>query len=284
MFKACYLPMQTLPLTGFDRTYADGAQIPAGTPWTALGLVDRIQLFGFKSHGARAALGNTVLFMGAPNGGSTRIIQSGRIRDMGYAPILCRSDGTDVGTYCIPGTNLKPGNTAYRMSHYEGGYANSAVHKADGGSLAVAGDKIYFAAKYQNGVASLMYYDPTGVALTECSAAWPGDDSDCDGIANKQEGDGDSDHDGIIPDALESAVQDTDGDGKADQHDYDDDGDGMPTILECVDDRGKNQRFSLSTGVRCPDTDGDGVPDYLDTDDDGDGTLTKDEVGGTCAS
>ena len=58
----------------------------------------------------------------------------------------------------------------------------------------------------------------------------------------------------------------------------------MPTILECVDDRGKNQRFSLSTGVRCPDTDGDGVPDYLDTDDDGDGTLTKDEVGGTCAS
>jgi gliding motility-associated-like protein len=103
------------------------------------------------------------------------------------------------------------------------------------------------------------------------------DDSDGDGIKNKDEkgpntdtdGDGipdyldlDSDNDGI-PDATEkgsgTTPVDTDKDGTPDFQDLDSDGDGISDATE---------KGSGSTPV---DSDGDGTPDYLDLDSDGDG-------------
>ena len=76
---------------------------------------------------------------------------------------------------------------------------------------------------------------------------------------------GDNDGDGV-PNIVECPdfddCPDTDGDGIPDYQDPDDDGDGVPTAMENPPDQ---------------DTDGDGVPDYLDNDDDGDGRLTQDE-------
>ena len=73
----------------------------------------------------------------------------------------------------------------------------------------------------------------------------------------------DTDGDGI-DDSVEcpgGSLPDTDGDGLADCHDPDDDGDGINTALEFIDG----------------DSDGDGIPNHLDTDDDNNGVLTIDE-------
>jgi hypothetical protein len=73
----------------------------------------------------------------------------------------------------------------------------------------------------------------------------------------------DSDGD-AVPDWVEcpgGTPVDTDGDGRDDCHDVDDDGDGVTTLEE-----------------RGMDTDGDGVPNRLDDDDDGDGQPTRDEI------
>ncbi len=86
-------------------------------------------------------------------------------------------------------------------------------------------------------------------------------DDDLDGIPNAYEdfnGDGNLDND------------DTDGDTIPNYLDDDDDGDGVLTINEAVDDDG----LPL-------DTDGDLAFDYLDNDDDGDGILTQFESGDT---
>jgi hypothetical protein len=73
----------------------------------------------------------------------------------------------------------------------------------------------------------------------------------------------DSDGDGLF-DSVERSlgvVLDTDGDGREDYLDADDDGDGIPTQEELNHD-----------------TDRDGIPDRLDADDDGDGVPTKSEL------
>lgn len=61
---------------------------------------------------------------------------------------------------------------------------------------------------------------------------------------------------------------DTDKDGVPNFQDPDDDGDGIPTIIEVGDLSGEHPR-------NAQDSDNDGVPDYLDPDDDGDGTPTR---------
>ena len=79
----------------------------------------------------------------------------------------------------------------------------------------------------------------------------------------------DSDGDGI-PDGVEApggVATDTDGDGKINAMDPDDDNDGVLTKFE-------NYNGGLPTD---DDTDGDKIPDYLDVDDDNDGILSKDE-------
>ncbi len=87
------------------------------------------------------------------------------------------------------------------------------------------------------------------------------DDINNDGIPNYL--DDDDDGDGIL--TIDEAVDengnpiDTDGDGDVNYLDRDDDGDGLFSNFENGD------------------TDGDGVPDYLDNDDDGDGILTINE-------
>ncbi|MEC3908592.1 hypothetical protein VOI54_16290 [Tamlana sp. 2201CG12-4] len=64
---------------------------------------------------------------------------------------------------------------------------------------------------------------------------------------------------------------DTDGDTIPNYIDADDDGDNILTKDEHPDINGDGDISDAQ------DTDGDGTPDYLDTDDDGDGTLTRDE-------
>lgn len=87
------------------------------------------------------------------------------------------------------------------------------------------------------------------------------DDVDNDGIPNYL--DDDDDGDGVL--TIDEAVDengnpiDTDGDGDVNYLDNDDDGDGLFSNYETVD------------------TDGDGVLDYLDADDDGDSILTINE-------
>ena len=64
---------------------------------------------------------------------------------------------------------------------------------------------------------------------------------------------------------------DSDNDGIPNYLDFDYDGDNVPTSTEDPDPNGDS---NLNDAL---DTDGDTIPDYLDTDDDGDGVLTRDE-------
>ncbi len=98
----------------------------------------------------------------------------------------------------------------------------------------------------------------------------------CDPTCRTEDGDRDTDGDGLL-DSVEcpapgnprtpSTCVDTDGDGRPDFDDPDDDGDGVPTADE------------LAAGPAVRDTDGDGVNDHLDPDDDGDGVPTLVELG-----
>lgn len=86
----------------------------------------------------------------------------------------------------------------------------------------------------------------------------------------------DTDLDGV-PDKVEVGADvtkpiDTDGDGKIDALDTDDDGDGIPTKGE-----DKNLDGDKNPSTQPTDTDSDGKPNYLDNDDDGDGKLTQSE-------
>lgn len=107
----------------------------------------------------------------------------------------------------------------------------------------------------------------------------PAADDDVDGLTNGQEAglgtnpkSADSDGDGI-GDAAEvgtdiSKPVDTDGDGKINALDADDDDDGLQTRFENYNGGKPND----------DDSDADGKPDYLDADDDGDGKLTSQEM------
>jgi hypothetical protein len=95
----------------------------------------------------------------------------------------------------------------------------------------------------------------------------------------------DNDGDGI-PDILEcptyltdrTQCPDTDGDGVPDYLDSDSDGDGIPDILE------KGNTCLTAANCVLADTDGDGVPDYRDGDSDNDGIPDSIERGATCAT
>lgn len=106
----------------------------------------------------------------------------------------------------------------------------------------------------------------------------PDPDTDGDGLKDSEETKlgtdptkADSDGDGVndkleVGSDLNSPI-DTDGDGKIDALDDDDDNDGILT---------KNENYNNGSPIS-NDTDADGKADYLDTDDDGDGVLTKNE-------
>lgn len=118
----------------------------------------------------------------------------------------------------------------------------------------------------------------TAIISITITAQASGGDADGDGLTDAQEQtlgtdpskadtDGDS-----VPDAKEVGSElakpiDTDGDGKINAVDKDDDNDGIFSLYE-------NYK---AAGVLNTDTDTDGVPDYLDGDDDGDGVPTPQE-------
>ena len=85
--------------------------------------------------------------------------------------------------------------------------------------------------------------------------------------------DTDDDGDGILTQNEDvdqngdPADDDTDGNGIPNYLDNDDDGDGIPS----------NGRYQCQNDVNDDDTDGDGTPNYLDNDDDGDTVATIDE-------
>lgn len=98
-------------------------------------------------------------------------------------------------------------------------------------------------------------------------------DSDSDGLPDELERrfgseimlsdtDGDGVSDGLEVGHNYNAPLDTDGDGRLNLLDEDDDGDGIPSIIEGTDD-----------------TDGDGVANFLDQDSDADGISDHDEAG-----
>ncbi|WP_397363389.1 gliding motility-associated C-terminal domain-containing protein [Olleya sp. R77988] len=90
---------------------------------------------------------------------------------------------------------------------------------------------------------------------------------------------GDCDFDNV-PNGVEFAYGDTDGDGMPNWLDPDDDNDGIDTINEDYGDVDDSDGDVDPTGDDDPtndDSDGDSIPDYLDTDDDNDGILTIDE-------
>ena len=94
---------------------------------------------------------------------------------------------------------------------------------------------------------------------------------DTDGDGRPDFLDPDDDDDGVpTADELAAgpAVQDSDGDGVSDHLDPDDDGDGVPTLMEIGPGGAADPR----------NTDGDDQPDYLDTDDDNDTIPTADEL------
>lgn len=112
-----------------------------------------------------------------------------------------------------------------------------------------------------------------------------GDDiSTIDEDANRDAVEHDDTDDDTVPDYLEPDNADTDQDGTPNAHDPDDDGDGIPTVIEIDTPWFPNvtapiaidEEQTIDNEPRA-DSDHDAVPDYLDTDDDGDGTLTKDE-------
>ncbi|MEW7292779.1 hypothetical protein [Aquimarina sp. 2304DJ70-9] len=114
------------------------------------------------------------------------------------------------------------------------------------------------------------------------------EEDDSDGVAAEDEGNNDTDNDGIpdfkdqdddndniltsvelsngIPDNDD--LRNTDGDSLDDYLDPDDDNDGILTI---------NEDFNNNGNPRDDDYDNDGTPDYLDNDDDNDGILTINE-------
>jgi hypothetical protein len=100
------------------------------------------------------------------------------------------------------------------------------------------------------------------------------EDTDADGLNDALDTDDDGDG---VPTLLEDVDGDgspyndhSDGDGVSDHLDFDDDGDGRSTPEEDIDGDGS----ALND-----DTDADGTPDFRDVDDDGDGVLSLDELG-----
>ena len=117
---------------------------------------------------------------------------------------------------------------------------------------------------------------PTAIECPDPAMGCP--DSDGDGTPDYLDPDmpaSDTDMDGI-PDEVEcegdvASCRDSDGDGTPDYQDPDDDGDGVPTVRECVG------------GPSACDADGDGFPNHLDIDSDGDGILDETECTGSDA-
>ena len=112
------------------------------------------------------------------------------------------------------------------------------------------------------------YLDPNDTTTNQ-----GGGDSDMDGLNDASEiapgGAGSSQ--GLTTTAA-ATHRDTDGDGKPDYMDSDDDGDTLPTAQEGADPNGDGNANDAR------DTDRDGTPDYLDNDDDNDGKPTATEV------
>ncbi len=120
------------------------------------------------------------------------------------------------------------------------------------------------------------------------------EEDDSDDVPADQEGDGDTDRDGIPDfkdqdddndniltsaelsngDSEDDSFRNTDGDELDDYLDPDDDNDGILTINE---DFNRDENFNNNGNPRDDDYDSDGTPNYLDDDDDGDGILTIDE-------
>ena len=119
------------------------------------------------------------------------------------------------------------------------------------------------------------------------------EDTDGDGVSDFDEFGLDTDRDGFVdgvdpdddgdgvPTLVEGGTADTDADGTPDFRDEDDDGDGIATADEdycvststgCVNDYGPGDGNPAND-----DSDGDGTPDYLDEDDDDDGVNTSGE-------
>lgn len=166
-------------------------------------------------------------------------------------------------------------------------------HMTDGdfGTVALkSGKLVYTSDAAYTGSDTFTYYASDakgglteGTVTVSVTSTGTGTDTDADGLSDAQEASlgtnpavADSDLDGV-PDKLEVGVDvtkpiDTDGDGKIDALDTDDDGDGIPTKGE-----DRNADGDKNPATNPTDTDSDSKPNYLDTDDDGDGKLTKDE-------
>ncbi|MFZ1388672.1 MAG: IPTL-CTERM sorting domain-containing protein [Thiolinea sp.] len=165
----------------------------------------------------------------------------------------------------------------------------------DFGSVLVQGGKlVYTADTNYTGPDTFTYVvsdgkgnTTTGKVTVTITAKPSSTDTDGDGLSNTEEqalgtdpAVADTDLDGV-PDKTEVGTDitkplDTDGDGKINALDEDDDGDGIPTKGE-----DKNLDADKNPATQPTDTDSDTIPNYLDADDDGDGKPTKSEDNNT---
>ncbi len=136
-----------------------------------------------------------------------------------------------------------------------------------------------------DGIPDFRDYDSDGDGIPDAlegrngNACTPPTDSDGDGVPDFRDLDSDDATDSTLPDSLEAgplatSPLDSDGDGEPDYMDSDDDGDGIPDILEMTA-QGAAAPGKLAADM--PDTDKDGKPDYLDLDSDNDTISDKDE-------
>ncbi|HMT93853.1 IPTL-CTERM sorting domain-containing protein [uncultured Thiothrix sp.] len=173
-------------------------------------------------------------------------------------------------------------NDALVLQHATDGDFGKAVIK--NGKLVYTADAAYVGADtFSYFVSDAKGGVTEGTVNVTVNSATTGTDTDGDGLTDTQEQSlgtnpaaADTDLDGV-PDKVEVGADvttpvDTDGDGKINALDADDDGDGIPT-------KGEDQNLDAdkNPSTQPTDTDGDGKPNYLDADDDGDGKLTKSE-------
>ena len=195
------------------------------------------------------------------------------------------ASGSSV-TINVLGNDTDANNDTLYIQHMTDGDFGTVTLKS--GKLVYASDPAYV------GTDTFTYYASdakggitAGTVTVTVTSTSTGTDTDGDGLTDAQETTlgtdpavADTDLDGV-PDKFEVGADvtkplDTNGDGKIDALDTDDDGDGIPTK-----DEDKNADADKNPATSPTDTDNDGKPNYLDTDDDGDGKLTKDEDNNT---
>lgn len=162
---------------------------------------------------------------------------------------FCTTGDSCAAGVCVPGTAPTCDDALACTDRSCNEASDTCATTVNGGGCAIDGACVPSGA--ENPADACLVCDPSSTELGW--TAMPSCDLDGDGVPNSVESPG-------------GVTRDTDGDGTVDERDPDDDGDGIATADERVDE-----------AVIGSDVDGDGIPAYLDLDSDGDGSLDSTE-------